>query len=165
MDELTTRFDGLYDQYADPIFRHLYYRLGNRERALDLTQEVFAGLWRQLAAKTDIREPRAYLYRSAHNIFVNELERAKRAISLDTLQQSGFDIKSDEKTAEELAEQRELVEKLETVSEPYRAALILRYVDGLQVKEIAEILHENENTITVRLKRGTEKLRQLYGTI
>lgn len=165
MDELMTQFDELYAEYADAIFRHLYFRLGRREPALDLTQEVFAGLWKQLAGGHGIDHPRAYLYRSAHNAFVNEIARSKRDLSLDRLAELGFDPKDERQAPEEAASQRELVDRVQEVPEPYRTALVMRYVDGLRVKDIAELLGEQENTISVRVKRGTQLLKNIYGPV
>jgi len=162
MDEPIATFDAIYDTYADAIFRHLYYRLGSRDRALDLSQEVFAGLWKQLSEGKAVANPRAYLYRSAHNAFVNEIARAKKDLSLDQLADVGYEPASPE-DIEAQAVQQELVDKIEAIEEPYRSALVLRYVDGFRVKDIAELLGERENTVSVRVKRGIELLKAIYG--
>lgn len=165
MDEPLTQFDELYEEYGDAIFRHLYFRLGSREPALDLTQEVFAGLWKQLSGGGAIEQPRAYLYRSAHNAFVNEIARTKRDLSLDQLADVGFDPADEGQAPEAEATGRELVGRVQEVPEPYRTALVLRYVDGMRVKDIAELTGEQENTISVRVKRGIEQLKKLYGPV
>lgn len=162
MDSLYKQFNAAYDAYADAIFRHIYFRISDRERALELTQEVFSGFWKQLQAGTHITNIQAFLYRSAHNAFVNELRDRKLTISLESLMQTGFDIPSPAVDAEELAIQKEIVEKIKEIDDPYREALLLRYVDGLQVKEIAALTEESENTVSVRIKRGIEKLKAIY---
>lgn len=164
MDSPTQRFNEAYEAYADSIFRHIYFRISDRERALELTQEVFSGFWKQLNTGVHIKHPQAFLYRSAHNAFVNELRDRKHTVSLESLMNTGVDFPHPGPNAEELALQREVVEKMGGIDEPYREALLLRYVDGLQVKEIAALTGENENTVSVRLKRGIEKLKTLYAT-
>ena len=164
MDTPEKRFSEAYDAYADAIFRHVYFRTSDRERALEITQEVFASFWKQLRENIEIEHTRAFLYRSAHNAFVNELRDRKRPVSLETLMETGFDILYDVADAEELATQKEAVERIRDIEEPYREVLILRYIDGLLVKEIAQLLGEKENTVSVRIKRGVEKLTKLYGT-
>lgn len=163
MDSLEKQFNAAYDAYADAIFRHLYFRVSDRERALELTQEVFSGFWKQLQTGAPIEHPQAFLYRSAHNAFVNELRDRKYTVSLDSLLEKGFDLPHPAPDAEELAVQKEVVEKIQDMDDPYREALLLRYVDGLQVKEIAALTQESENTVSVRIKRGLEKLKQIYG--
>lgn len=162
MDEPTTIFDAIYDEYADAIFRHLYYRLGNRDRALDLAQEVFTGLWKQLATGKEVEHPRAYLYRSAHHAFVNDIARRKKELSLDHLVEVGLEL-ADPDDIETRAIQQELVHKIDEIEEPYRSALIFRYVDGFRIKDIAELTGERENTVSVRIRRGIEMLKKIYG--
>jgi len=52
------------------------------------------------------------------------------------------------------------MEVLNKLEEPYRQAVTLRYVDGLSPKEIAEIVGESTNNISVRINRGIEKLKK-----
>ena len=162
MDEPTKTFDAIYDEHADAIFRHLYYRLGNRDRALDLAQEVFTGLWKQLAVGKEIEHPSAYLYRSAHHAFVNDIARRKKELSLDQLAEAGYE-PADPEDVEAQAIQQELVDRIGQIEEPYRSALVFRYVDGFRIKDIAELIGERENTVSVRVKRGIELLKKLYG--
>ena len=158
-----TQFERDYDQYADAIFRFLYYRLQNRERALELTQEIFARLYQYLAGGKTIEHTKAFLYKSAKNAFINEIRSKKESLSLEDLMDSGFEIQYEAADAESLSMQREAVARVKELDEPYRSALVMRYVDDLPVREIAEILGERDNTVSVWIKRGLEKLRKTYG--
>lgn len=161
--DLQASFDAAYGAHADAIFRYIYLKSGDRERALELMQEVFSAYWRRLCEGAVIDHPRAFLYRSAHNALVNELRDRRRPLSLETLAEGGFDIAYDAADAEALAVQREVIERLQRIEEPYRQTLLLRYVDGLMVRDIAEIMGEEQNTVSVRIKRGIEKLKKMYG--
>ena len=57
---------------------------------------------------------------------------------------------------------KEVVDKLFEIDEKYRDVLVLRYTEGLSVQEIAEVLGERENTVSVRIHRGIQQLRKLY---
>jgi len=60
----------------------------------------------------------------------------------------------------EQAERRELVERaLASLSPPYRAAVILREMEGMSYEEIAHVLEVAEGTVKSRLMRGREMLR------
>lgn len=157
------KFKNIYDEYADAIFRHIYFKLGDRERALELTQEVFARLWQYLASGKDIEFPKAFLYRSATNIFINEIRTDKRTVSLDTLLEAGFEVAYEGKDLQEIAEQKEVVDRLQELDGHYRDVLTMRYIEDMQVKEIASVLGEKENTVSVWIKRGLEKLKKIYG--
>src|SRR5437868_4029919 len=82
-----------YDQYADAIFRHCYFRLGNRERSKELMQEAFCKAWEHLSKGKDIEHVQAFLYRIAGNLVIDEIRRIKRRpeTSLEHLQEEGFD--------------------------------------------------------------------------
>lgn len=157
------QFERDYEEYSDAIFRFLYYKLQNRERALELTQDVFARFFEYLSTGNEIEYTKTFLYRSATNAFINEIRTKKRIVSLEEELESGREFAHEGENAEQTASQREAVERAGRLEEPYRSALLLRYVDDMAVKEIAEILGTRENTVSVWLKRGVEKIRKTYG--
>jgi len=161
MDKRLIWFEKLYDSYADAIWRHLFFKLGDSERAKELMQEVFMKTWEYTLVGNKISEERAFLYRTATNLFINEIRTDKRTVPLSTLEAVGFE-PSDSSDTTITAKQNELLEKLTKLNDNYRTALTLRYIDGLSVKEIAELLHEKETNISMRLKRGIESLKLEY---
>jgi len=70
-------FATAYDLYADAIFRHCYFRVNDREKAVDLMQETFMKTWEYLASGKKVTNLRAFLYRSANNLIVDQARRAK----------------------------------------------------------------------------------------
>lgn len=56
----------------------------------------------------------------------------------------------------------EFKEMLELVDEKYRIILVLHYVEGFKISEIAELLELNENTVKTRLSRAREQIRIAY---
>lgn len=156
------QFERDYEQYADAIFRYLYFRLQDRERALELTQDVFARFWQQLNQGKTVEYPKAFLYRSAKNAFINEIRTDKKTASLDKLMEAGLEIAQDTANLEILTEQKEVVEKLKNINNQYRDVLVMRFIEDMPVKEIAKILGKRENTVSVWIKRGLEKFRKLY---
>lgn len=152
-----------YEKHADALFRYCYFRVSDREIAKDLLQSAFFKTWEYLAGGGEIRNLKAFLYRTAHNLVIDHYRRPRTA-SLEKLAESGFDAEAgrggwpaDKLTGEEL------LRWFARLPEMYREALLLRYVEDLTVKEIAATLGESENAISVRLHRGREKLRQLLG--
>jgi RNA polymerase sigma-70 factor (ECF subfamily) len=163
MEGLSKIFSALYEHQADAIFRHLFLRLGDRERAKELTQEVFMRSWQYLAAGKQIEHEKAFLYKIANNLFINEIRTDKRTYSLDELSEvGGYEITDEQADSSLTAHQRELMTYLHTLKESYREVLVMRYIDGLQVKDIAEVLEEKDTNITMRIQRALEKLRHAY---
>lgn len=151
-----------YDQYADAIFRHCYFRVFNRERAKELSQECFTRTWQYLADGGTIENIRAFLYRIANNLVIDE-SRKKKEQSLEDLQEAGFDAASDSfaENVHRVMEVEQLRHVLQELEPMYREVVTLRYVDGLGPKEIAAMLGESENVVSVRLHRGVKKVKEL----
>lgn len=162
MDKRLIWFEKLYDTHADAIWRHFYHRLGDNERAKELMQEVFLKTWQYVMLGKTIEHEKAFLYRIAKNLFINEIRTKKRETSLDTLEEEGFEVKDEHDMTSTHAEHTELMERLGMIKDSYRTVLVMRYIDDLPIKEIATILDENETNISMRIKRGIEALKQTY---
>lgn len=159
-DPKNTDFIKAYDDFNDDIFRFAYLKTKNRDMALDITQETFTKVWEYIEAGKDIGHMRGFLYQIARNLVIDHY-RKKSTSSLDSLAETGFDPASDEIEPSDdfaLAEAMEIIEGLDP---KYREPITLRYIDEMSVKEIAEILDEAENTISVRIHRGLDKIRSL----
>lgn len=158
---LDEEFLKAYEQYADAIFRHCYYRVFDRERGKDLMQEVFMRAWEYIARGEKVRNMRAFLYRIANNLIVDESRRKKEA-SLDKMQEEGFDPGKDETGHwQNRIEHGRVVHSLMRLDDHYRDVLVMRYVNDLSPSEIAEVTGESANTISVRIYRGLKHLRSI----
>lgn len=161
MESNTEKFTKIFHKYSDPVFRHLYFRLGDRGRALEITQEVFMRFWRVLNEGQDIENEKAFLYRIAHNLYVNELRDRKPTMSLDKMsEEENFDPRED--SHEDMINKIDAgkaVELFSRLGETERVALTLRFVDDFTIKEIAEYVDEPENTVSVRIHRAIKKLK------
>jgi len=162
MDARLQWFERLYDAHADAIFRHLYMRLGDRERAKELTQEVFLKTWQYVMLGKTITHEKAFLYRIARNLFINEIRTDRRTHSLETLEDAGFEPADTRSATDATAHARELMDRLGSLSDEYVEVMTLRHIDGLAVKEIAEMLDMKETAVSMRLARALEALRKVY---
>lgn len=163
--DLEQEFIAAYDDYANAIFRHCAYRLGEREKAKELMQETFLKAWEYILDGHQVDNLRAFLYRVANNLLIDYVRRLKKrtVVSLEDLQEAGFDVKEESTFADprRLYEQHKVVETIELVEEPYRTALILRHIDGLPPKHIAKMLKVSPNVVSVRVNRGLRRLEEL----
>ncbi len=159
-----------FDAHADALFRHASFRLSNRERAADLTQETFLKAWEYARTGGEIRHHKSFLYRILNNLIIDEYRKAKEE-SLDILTENN-PVEASELLAVGSRNEKEgqlndelLVEKIRTVipqlPEALREAVTLRYIDDLSPKEIAALLEISENVVSVRIHRGVAKLREL----
>ena len=150
-----------YDQYADAIFRHCYFRVFNRERGKELMQETFLRTWQYMSGGKTVDNMRAFLYRIANNLIIDE-SRKKKEVSLETLQEEGWDPAGEDgnKTVQSKLQEREILETLTQLDAPYREVFILRHIDGLKPADIADVLGESANTVSVRLHRAVDQLKK-----
>lgn len=161
------RFLKAFDEYADALFRHAYYRLSDRERAIEVVHDTFTKAWSYLRAGHDIEAFKPFLYKVLGNLIIDEYRRRKEE-SLDAL----FEAEGvDEGTfaelhtggAEEVAfalDAKQASAHISALPLIYREVITLRYIDGLGPKEIADLIEVTENIVSVRIYRGLKLLRE-----
>ena len=159
--ELEAAFLSAYDQYADALFRHCMIRVRDREAAKDVVQETFARTWLYLADRNEVTYMRAFLYRIANNLIVDQARR-KKAVSLEAMMENdGFEPEDEARETRDVVSLDRALVLLATLDETYRSAVTMRYVDGMSPKEIALVLGLTENAVSVRIHRGIERLSRL----
>lgn len=159
--DIMEQFMKAYEDLSDAIFRHCYFRIGDRERAKDLMQDTFTRSWQYILSGTEIKNLKAFLYRVANNLIIDEY-RKKKELSLDGLMAEGFDPGFDDRSRlEHGIDARLIMATVNRMDEKYRDAVMMRYVDDLSPKEIAEALGESENNVSVRIHRGIKQLKEI----
>ena len=120
--------------------------------------------WNFLCEGKKIDNMRAFLYRVANNLIIDDV-RKKKETSLDVMQAAGWDPGYDQTPdMQKRIEQGKILTTLKRMDRDYREVLIMRYIDGLPPSDIANILGESANTISVRLHRGIKQLRSFLNT-
>ena len=151
------------------VFTLALHLLGDRDEALDLSQEVFLRVFRTLASFRGQSALRTWIYRIVVNQARNRQRwwrrrRRSEQISLDEhLQQFGdveskTDVLPDRLLASKEAASR-IWDALDRLPFDQRTALILREVDGLRYEEIAFSLGVAVGTVKSRLTRARQALR------
>jgi RNA polymerase sigma-70 factor (ECF subfamily) len=156
-------FEGLVSRYQEPVYRVVRRFLGNREDALEISQETFARAWQKLAMFDPSRKFSTWIFTVAGNLARDVLRRKKRRPEvLETemiVSLPGGD------RPENSAVQREEAERLraavETLSEDKRLAVVLRYFEGMPLAEVAEITGTEVSTLKVRLFRARKDLMKM----
>jgi len=155
-------FLAAYDNHNDAIFRFFYFRVRDRELATDLTQDTFTKAWKYLAGGKEVEYMKAFIYKVARNLVIDYV-RKKKDVSLDALMEDGFAPGIDTRSKQHMAiDVKAMIEAVEQVNEEYAEVVRLRYIDGLGPKDIAEVLGESPNVISVRLHRGMKELKKQF---
>lgn len=160
--EAQKQFLELYDRESDAVFRHAYFRVSDREIALDIAQEAFTRMWECVCRGDQIGNPKAFLFRIAGNLVIDHYRR-KKGVSLDALAEDGFDpAGEDAEGIVDAAEATGAFKLLDRLPSRDRAVLTMRYVDGLSIGEIASATDESANAISVRIHRAGKRLKELF---
>ena len=161
MESIKQQFVDAYDEYSDAIFRFCYSKTSHRDQALDLMQETFTKAWKYILAGNEIENIRALLYTTARNLII-DYYRKKKEVSLDMLLDEGFAVVSEAHIGiEDASDAKIAIALIHKLDDAHRDVLLLRFVEGLGPKEIAVILNENENAISVRINRAIKKVKEL----
>ena len=162
-------FDDLMKRYKGQIYAYLLRSVKNYEDAEELTIEVFFKAYRAL----DTWKPQArfstWLYKIAHNLSI-DFHRAKSRRQTYSLDDDEFVL--EEPTAgdmwsnpeweiEEKDRHRVIREAIDQLSPKQKAVFILNRYQGLQIKEITEVLGMAEGTVKIHLHRAVKKLQTL----
>lgn len=156
-----SQFLDIYGKYSDELFRYSFFKTGNREISLEIVQEVFMKVWNAFQKQEHPDNIKAFLYTSVRNA-ITDWYRKKKPVSLDVLQEVGFDVETEEASYSDKFDIEKILEKANDLEEMYREIIILRFVNDLSVKEIARLLNERENNISVRIHRAVDKLKKTY---
>lgn len=149
-----------FDAYSDAIFRFCMVKTSNRELAEDLTQETFMRYWQALKDNKEMSNARSFLYTIARNLII-DWYRKKKAVSLHAMEENGYEVQDTKALSPEVdAQWQEVLDTIEDMEEKDREVLLLRYVEGIDPKDIAEVLEENVNVISVRIHRAIDKLQK-----
>lgn len=149
-----------YDKYLEAIFRFCYFKTKDRELAKDLAQQTFLKAWTYLNDGQIIDNLRPFLYKIAGNMVIDWYRKQKKE-SLDTLMEQGFDPIDPQASASHLAEVEILLKNLNRLPAKDKELIVWHYVEDLSIKEIGQMLHESENTVSVRIHRAREKLKKI----
>lgn len=152
-----------YEKYADAIFRHCYFRVYDKDLAEDLTQETFIKTWKYIAEGKEIKNIKSFLYRVATNLIIDN-SRKKKSDAFDILKENSISTRLYNKQEESFLnslEVEKIIRIIEKLDDKYKQVIIFRYIDGLSPKEIASILDESANIVSVRLNYAIKKLKEI----
>lgn len=156
---MSDSFLSVYDEHADAIFRYCLVRLGDRDLALDITQETFIRAWDYSQKDPLIKSMKALLFRIAQNLMIDHF-RKKKAISLDLLVEAHMEPVLDKTQFwNERIDQRELLRALNCLQPRSKDIVVLRYVEGFSIEEVAELMDLQYNHVSVLINRALKELR------
>lgn len=159
-------FGGLYDMHLERVHRHIYYRVGNREDAQDLTQQVFLKAWHALPKYRQKSSPFIAWLLTISNNLVIDYYRKNKARQTEDIEKSAYFLKdgqtlNPEQAAESGFESKRVWGAIRQLPANHQQLIVLRFMDGCRNPEIATILGLSEGSVRVNIHRALKKLRQI----
>jgi RNA polymerase sigma-70 factor (ECF subfamily) len=157
---LTSELEELFRQHHVLILRTAFGVTGSGDDAQDVLQTIFLRLMRRELPPDLSVNTKAYFYRAAVNASLNIVRQRKRQRL--TAIPDDFDrvaVGSEDEVSE--ARHQLLYETLAELDTASAEIVILRYVHGLGVQEIARLLKKSRSSIAVRLFRARARLRKM----
>ncbi len=155
-------FEQIVRRYQRPIISLISRMTGDRALAEDLAQETFVKAFRSLAAFDTTRRLSSWLFRIAHNTAIDAMRRARPPqVPIETVPSAGdaADEPPDPVERQELGHALEAA--LDALRPDQRAAIVLRYENGLSFDEIGTILGVPEVTARSHVHRARKELARL----
>ena len=158
-DPSALRLAELYRAHSASVRSACRAILRDAPAAEDATQETFLRVQRHLASADRVEDIASWIHRIALNYCLNEIRnRSARLACLERIPAARWSCDEDGLVARD-----QLSRLLETLPDPLRALLRLRYVDGLSYGELARIRGISINTVKSQLARGKSLLRAELG--
>lgn len=159
-----SRLADIYDAFLSEIYRYCSYRLYSRDAAEDATSCVFEKLiqhFPQVQGRSHA-EIRRWLYGTASNVVVSQLrEKRNRQTAFQELARSTDSLISTEGNDYPRLDWPVLYRAISTLKGKQQDIVILRYFEGLETSEIAQVVGMSHVAVRVSLTRAMRRLRQL----
>ena len=149
-------FNQAYKEYYRLIYIFVYRMIGDKNYAMDITQETFVKLHNYMSGSNSLENPRAWLYRVAANISNNHFKRNSTFNRI--IRGIQKDLQYDNIESELINIEKKMLVRnaLKKLSSKDRTILQL-YQDGFSYAEIADIMNIKKTAVGKTLSRAIEK--------
>ncbi len=161
----SSAFGVLYDHYQPMIYRFVVIKVGRREDAEDITHQVFVSAWQKIASYRHMGHPfSSWLYQIARNQVVDHYRANHNETSLEKMDPEYFIVPAviqfDLSVKFEMEKVRTAIGKLKP---EYQDIVILRFIEDLPLKEVAESLEKTEGAVKLMQHRAIKELKKMLG--
>ena len=154
-------FQKTYEQCATQVRNFLYYKIGNYEKACDMTQESFERYWINFHKVNEGKE-KNYLFTIAYRLFLDDVDRQKVRVKYNSRARGNQDQGMDS-NPEYLYRQEEMKERLEDaiadLPDQRRTIFLMSRIDKMKNREIAELLSISIKTVEKNISQALKQLK------
>lgn len=163
-------YEKIIQKYQSKVFGLIYNMTKNQNEIEDLAQEVFIKIYKNLGKFKGESSLYTWIYKIIVNLCLDEMKKRKNVIYLDEKievddGEVNRELPSEDKSQEELYEEKELQEKLHNcinkLPEKQRVMIVLRDIKGFSYEEISKITDVKLGTVKSQINRARLKLKEL----
>ncbi len=160
----TSDFGIIYDRYAQKVFQKCISFVKDSDVAKDLAHDIFIKCYVNLSKFNFESKFSTWLYRLTYNFCIDYLRKHNRIIKrgeeeLENISDDDSDLQEKKLLALRADRLKEVLEKIPTAD---KAILLMKFQDGLSLKEIMPILECGESAVKMRIKRAKAKALETY---
>lgn len=157
-------FGKIYDLLLERVYRFVYFRVGSKEDAEDLTEIIFVKIWKNISSyKQKGISFEAWVFRIARNTVIDHYRTKKQKITLN--EDIKETVQDESPTPEDILHDKMLKEvifaKMKELPDSYREIIILKFIEEKDNKEISDILEKPIDHIRVLQSRALKALKTI----
>jgi RNA polymerase sigma-70 factor (ECF subfamily) len=159
-------FSLLYDRYAGKIYAKCISILKDEALAQDATQEIFTKIFLNLSRFEEKARFSTWVYSITYNYCIDFLRRKKKQKDLFSDDMENAPDLADDEISDKILleiEIKQLKAVLDNIPTSDRLVLLMKYQDGMSIKEIATMLEKTESAIKMKIKRAKAKAQKVRG--
>jgi len=157
-------FGVIYNHYVPQIYRFVVFKVSVKQVAEDLTHEIFLSAWQNIKNYQQKQFPiSSWLYQIARNKVIDYYRTDKKNISIDTEDFDEETLGFKEQESLDIPFTIQKIKSLIKLLKPeYQDVLIMRYIEDLDHREIANALNKTEGAVRLLQHRAINNLKELY---
>ncbi|MDR3642107.1 MAG: RNA polymerase sigma factor [Candidatus Doudnabacteria bacterium] len=151
----------IYELYFKKLYRFIFFRVGHKQLAEDLAEDVFLRAFTKLSDVSDNASFQGWLYQIARNLVIDHYRQKKQIIDIEELENS-LEYESNIIDVLDLQQQQKILLRLmKELGHEQQIVIKLKFLEGLDNAEIAVMLHKSEGAVRVIQHRAITKLQEL----
>lgn len=168
-------FAALVDRHMPMVYKFTYRYVGDADAASDIVQDVFIKVWKNIKKFDRTKNFKTWLLTITKNTALDALKK-KKAVLFSRIEEGETDLDAflapyvegpdlPDELLQKTQTKAELEHMLTELSPSYRSVLMLRYVEHLKFREIADALQEPIDTIKSKHRRALIQLRSMLAKV
>jgi RNA polymerase sigma factor (sigma-70 family) len=157
-------FDQIYERYATKVYGKCLTLLHCENAAQDALQDIFLKIFLNIANFNANSRFTTWVYAVSYNYCMDFIRKQRR--TRDVFEEQDLDHYKDVKEVEDYEmtdiDSEYLPNILKYLSTEDRVVLLMKYQDGMQIKEICEVLEKSESAVKMQLKRAKHRAKTYY---